>query len=293
MSFDAIQRVWDDSKARGLARLVLLSLATHENQNGISWPSIDRLAEKTQVSRRQVIRIINELEEIQEIAILRSKGGHTSNFYCVLAGLSDSDQKVARVSLAGFVQSENDDHQYSDKVSPLEHNSSDKVSPLEHNSSDKVSPLETERGDIQDPRGAKFAYSSAIAMAPESLKESLNNESKEKSSGQSNVSLTLPNVSLTLPNVSLTPLRQPDPVDVWNFLSGEIYKAGGRAFFDTWIKTLEPIGWSGEVFQVKAVNNAQVEIVSERLGSTINQKIQGFVNHPTARVNFRLGGQLS
>ncbi len=135
MSFDAIQRIWNFSIAAGSARLVLLSIATHEGKSGVSWPSLDRLAEKTKISRRQVIRVISDLETSGELAIIHGRGRHNSNFYTVLAGLSEEDKSSAREALLKFAKG-------------------DMLSPFDNIKGDVETPIEGVKDDIQTAKDA-------------------------------------------------------------------------------------------------------------------------------------------
>jgi len=54
--------------------LVYISLCRHANKFQISWPSIDRLAEKTAVSRSGVLRGLRELEKARLIKVERHRG---------------------------------------------------------------------------------------------------------------------------------------------------------------------------------------------------------------------------
>jgi len=56
--------VWEIQSIKGTEKLVLLSLADNANDNGICWPSLNTIARKCGVTRRQAIRIINDLEKL-------------------------------------------------------------------------------------------------------------------------------------------------------------------------------------------------------------------------------------
>ena len=64
--------------------LVLLALANRTNDFGYCWPSYKKISEDTRLSRRQVIRILSELEESGEIIVTRRRKDNTnsaSNMY--------------------------------------------------------------------------------------------------------------------------------------------------------------------------------------------------------------------
>ena len=56
--------VWDREDLSSTQKLVLLSLADWANDEGLCWPSIDRLAIKTSMAGRSVQRIIRDLESM-------------------------------------------------------------------------------------------------------------------------------------------------------------------------------------------------------------------------------------
>ena len=56
--------VWDRGDLSSTQKLVLLSLADWANDEGLCWPSIDRLATKTSMAGRSVQRIIRDLESM-------------------------------------------------------------------------------------------------------------------------------------------------------------------------------------------------------------------------------------
>jgi len=75
MSVKIMGKVWEHSKAKGTARLVLLAIADHCNPTGVAWPSLSRLADYVNVDRRNVIVAVNRLIEMGELE--RVEKGHT------------------------------------------------------------------------------------------------------------------------------------------------------------------------------------------------------------------------
>lgn len=63
MSVRVSSWVWDDTKAKGNDRLILLALADWANDNGWSWYPADELAAKTRMNRATVFRRLDVLEE--------------------------------------------------------------------------------------------------------------------------------------------------------------------------------------------------------------------------------------
>jgi hypothetical protein len=73
--------VWARSESRNGARLVMLALADRADDNGVAWPSIDDLAERTRLTPRAVQKGIAKLVEIGELDVENGGGRHRSNRY--------------------------------------------------------------------------------------------------------------------------------------------------------------------------------------------------------------------
>ncbi len=81
MSFKASMRVWKE-KLSGSKKLVKLCLADFANEQWQCWPSLATIAERTGLSRRYTIGLLNELESDGEIK--RAKRGTTSTLYTLV-----------------------------------------------------------------------------------------------------------------------------------------------------------------------------------------------------------------
>lgn len=75
MSLLATRAVWENSAAREMSRLVMLSLADHSNDDGLTWPSVETIAKECLLTTRGVQKILRRLVEIGEIEIERAGGG--------------------------------------------------------------------------------------------------------------------------------------------------------------------------------------------------------------------------
>jgi hypothetical protein len=77
--------VWNHSRSRNGARLVLLAIADAASDDGTNaWPSVKTLKVKANLSERSVQNAIQELEKIGELKVDWNKGPHGSNRYTVL-----------------------------------------------------------------------------------------------------------------------------------------------------------------------------------------------------------------
>ena len=64
MSIKLMTAVWEREDLTSTHKLVLLALADWANDEGLCWPSINRLAAKTSMAGRSVQRLIRQLEEM-------------------------------------------------------------------------------------------------------------------------------------------------------------------------------------------------------------------------------------
>ena len=84
MSVQALSAVLEDSQARLGPRLVMIAIANHANAQGEnSFPSLETLADEARMSVRQVIRCIQELEQLGELRVQRGTGRTHSNRYII------------------------------------------------------------------------------------------------------------------------------------------------------------------------------------------------------------------
>jgi hypothetical protein len=67
MSIKLMTAVWDREDLSSTQKLVLLSLADWANDDGLCWPSIERVAKKSSLKKRAVQLAIRSLEEMQFI----------------------------------------------------------------------------------------------------------------------------------------------------------------------------------------------------------------------------------
>jgi hypothetical protein len=86
MSVRMLNRVFDDARARGEARLLLLAIANFADNDGLAWPSIATLVRTTRMPRRSLCRQLVALEASGELLVEHRHGrGHT-NRYVVAPG---------------------------------------------------------------------------------------------------------------------------------------------------------------------------------------------------------------
>jgi len=116
MSFRVVQAVWDRSTRRGTERLVLLAIAdsVNDNQGGVAWLAVAKLAKKARLSERQVQRHIRALQKSGELQVSLGAGPKGANLYkiClsaenpergedIVTGANSSNEAVTSAPLKG------------------------------------------------------------------------------------------------------------------------------------------------------------------------------------------------
>ena len=84
MSIKIMTEVWESSSTKGDSRLVLLALADFANDEGYCFPSLERIALKSALSKRNVQMILRDLKSRGELVILQGAGRGNVNAYWVL-----------------------------------------------------------------------------------------------------------------------------------------------------------------------------------------------------------------
>lgn len=174
MSIEVINHVWKNSKHKGSALLLMLAYADYANDQWIAWPSIESIAEKIRMSKRQTIRIRQTCIESGELCLIEEGGGgRKTDVIAVNRGDTTMSPQTAHGP---------------DKLSPLTAARGDNLSGQTKQRGDNLSPQATNRGDNlsglevtnSTSRGDKFAreVTSAtqrgdIAMSPEPLEPSI------------------------------------------------------------------------------------------------------------------------
>jgi len=76
MSVKVMARVWAHSKCSGTALVTVLALADWADDEGWSWPSLPKLAQKARLGTRQLCKVLSDIEQhTGEIRRERSSGG--------------------------------------------------------------------------------------------------------------------------------------------------------------------------------------------------------------------------
>lgn len=174
MSVRTITRVWDHSKQSSTDLLLLLAIADHADDDGVCWPGIARLAQKTRTSERQTIRNIEKLAKSGEVFLSRQCGRGNSNLYFITVGLTPDE--VTQVLISRFDMPE--DKAQITLESIIKGDTGDRVL------SEKKVTSGTIKGDIQRKKVTPVTLKGDIAMSPEplepSIEPSINKERKKQ-----------------------------------------------------------------------------------------------------------------
>lgn len=84
MSIRALNDVWESDLFDGSTLLVLLALADYANEDGWSWPSVGRIAQRARISTRAVRYATKALAVAGAIEIEMATGAHGTNRYRIL-----------------------------------------------------------------------------------------------------------------------------------------------------------------------------------------------------------------
>ncbi len=81
MSNAALNAVFARSRARGVARLVLLSIADRADETGSAWCGVTDIAARAHIARSNVHRALDTLEALGELSSTSRAGRHGCNVY--------------------------------------------------------------------------------------------------------------------------------------------------------------------------------------------------------------------
>jgi len=102
ISVEAVRWVFTQSRSERSARLVLLAIATHCNDDGCCWPGIGAICTYTKLSKNSVLKAIEELVELKEITVERGgRGAGDTNHYYLFSFMQSRVQKGAEFESKG------------------------------------------------------------------------------------------------------------------------------------------------------------------------------------------------
>jgi len=102
ISVEAVRWVFTQSKSERSARLVLLAIATHCNDDGCCWPGMDALIRYTRLSKNTILQARDELVELKELVVeIGGRGAGDTNHYYLHAFMESRVQKGSENSNKG------------------------------------------------------------------------------------------------------------------------------------------------------------------------------------------------
>jgi hypothetical protein len=89
MSFKIVDEVLKHSKSTGAARLVLIVLAHHANEDTReAWPGLDVIAHEAAIGRSATCKALTRLEKMREVKRARSSGGYNQRTHYQIEALN-------------------------------------------------------------------------------------------------------------------------------------------------------------------------------------------------------------
>ena len=101
MSNAILTAAFERSKSKGVARLVVLSLADRADDNGRVWCGAKDICTRTLASRRQVFEAISNLCDLGELVIEGTRGPKSCNAYRITLDQC-SQRTIAKSALVQF-----------------------------------------------------------------------------------------------------------------------------------------------------------------------------------------------
>jgi hypothetical protein len=120
MSWQLVRHVFENSRAKPIARLVLLNLAERVNESGgIAWPSRETIARECGLSIRGTHQLLRYLRQIGEIDFTDGKNGGRgrSNRYSIILRKREPDARFSSQE-TGNVKGENPAHRAPEPKEP-------------------------------------------------------------------------------------------------------------------------------------------------------------------------------
>jgi helix-turn-helix protein len=86
ISVEATRWAWTESLSERSARLVMLAIAAHCNEDGYSWPGLETIMRCSRLSKPIVLEALQKLTELKELTVEKGgKGAGDTNRYYLCA----------------------------------------------------------------------------------------------------------------------------------------------------------------------------------------------------------------
>jgi Helix-turn-helix domain len=102
MSIRIMTQVWERSQHKGSELLLMLAIADNANDRGLAYPSLNTLAKKTRITRRNVIFLVKKLIRSGELRVEVGRGPGRTNIYHVdIVDIEDGENFSPRMKSRG------------------------------------------------------------------------------------------------------------------------------------------------------------------------------------------------
>lgn len=147
LNLEATRYVWEYSKQKGSALVVMLALAKHADKNFEAWPSCQTIANLTKMSRRYVVKILEKLKKAGEIIGVRTtKNGVV--VYKIICGPMFTDQNESSVNTKSLTTNGSSEHQF---ISNREPQCTAPMNPVSHKYNKNIESEKTAGVDVEQP----------------------------------------------------------------------------------------------------------------------------------------------
>lgn len=151
MAISVSNWVWDHSRSRHAARLVLLALADCARETGVAWPSVAELKRKTGLGERAVQTALIDLAKLGELEIGYQQGPKGCNRYRLLMGRNPAKSAGAQ-SLRGAKSADPQDSRGSESSQVNGHDPAGSAPPQNMHPADPApDPANFAGGTVKEP----------------------------------------------------------------------------------------------------------------------------------------------
>lgn len=266
MSIKVMTLLWEKSRNKRTALLLLLAIADHAHDDGKgAYPGIDTLAKKTRQTRRNVQLLLKELVDSKELVIHEGEGPHGCNLY-------EINLKLLR-SFEDWMPADGTDVQ-DENFSPP---------PPARNFTGENSRVENAPN-----------FTGGVKNSANSDSETSENK-PENASAAREISPKPLTVSTNRTDEPVSPEKPiPKAADIWNATLCELQLQMTRATFDAWVKPTQAIEYDvgSACLKVKVRNTYAKEWLDNRLYEMIARVVNHVLDRPT-RIIFVLEGQIA
>ena len=288
MSLKVMNRVWQESKAKGSALLLMLAIADNCNdERGYAWPSVKTLAAKSRMSARQAQRVVKELAAKGELLIVEGGGRSNTHRYYVLVGMPDAEADALRdASGKGDIltpfESENTSRSGENQGMPKRIEK-----PKIHPAAGKNAPVNP--GDFFDPeppeglRIAQVRHGKRVTSCQglEGVKGDISALKGDISAGKGDTQARKGDIAMS-PELKEPLLKEPlqEHVDAWRRLKKYLFQTGtlsDKQFYQRTLKDAELVEVEGKCFMVALPGNEIAPGVS--LADYMNDRANGISRH--------------